>query len=74
VNSSSKSKLPVIPSTFRDTSELIKYISPHILEEGIHSVKQEFMANSDKNGLWSRDMFAMNLRVSHYSVIYICRG
>jgi hypothetical protein len=74
VKSSSKSKLPVIPSTFRDTSELIKYISPHILEEGIHSVKQEFMANSDKNGLWSRDMFAMNLRVSHYSVIYICRG
>ena len=65
VKSSSKSKLPVIPSNFRDTSELIKYISPHILEEGIHSVKQEFMANSDRNGLWSRDLFAMHLRVSH---------
>ena len=64
VKSSSKSKLPVVPATFRDTSELIKFMSPHILEEGIHSVNQEFMANSNRNGLWTRAAFSMHLRVS----------
>jgi len=65
VKSSSKSKLPVIPAAFRDTSELIKFMSPHILEEGIHSVNQEFMANSNRNGLWTRAAFSMHLRVSN---------
>lgn len=62
-------KLPVIPSTFRDTSEIIKFMSPHILEEGIHSVGQEFVTNSDGNGIWSRDVFNMQLRVSTFADI-----
>ncbi len=58
-----RKKLPVIPSTFRDTSEIIKFMSPHILEEGVHAAEQEFLANSDRNGLWTREVFSMHLRV-----------
>lgn len=64
VRSNSKNNLPVIPSSFRDASEMIKYMSPHILDEGVHSIQQEFLANSDRNGLWTRDVFSMKLRHS----------
>jgi hypothetical protein len=59
-------KLPVIPSTFRDTSEIIKFMSPHILEEGVHATEQEFLSNSDRNGIWTREIFSMHLRVSSH--------
>lgn len=75
VRSNTKNKLPLIPSSFRDASEMIKYMSPHILDEGLHSIQQEFLANSDRNGIWTRDVFSMKLRVSlFYSVIllYMC--
>jgi hypothetical protein len=64
VRSNTKNKLPVIPSSFRDASEMIKHMSPHILDEGLYSIQQEFLANSDRNGLWTRDVFSMKLRVS----------
>lgn len=60
-------KLPVIPSTFRDTSEIIKFMSPHILEEGVHATEQEFLSNSDRNGIWTREIFSMHLRVSSHN-------
>ena len=66
-----KDKLPVIPSTFRDTSEIVKFMSPHILEEGIHSGQQEFSANSDRKGIWTRDVFSMQLRVSLSTATFV---
>ena len=62
-----KKNLPVIPSSFRDTSEIIKCMSPHILEEGIHAVEQEFLPNSDRDGFWTREVFSMQLRVSAWT-------
>ena len=38
--------LSPIPSSFRDTPDIIKHLSPHILEEGIQSLHQEFLENS----------------------------
>jgi hypothetical protein len=64
VTTNSKIKLPVIPSSFRDASEMIKCMTPHILDEGLCSLQQEFLANSDRNGLWTRYVFSMQLRVS----------
>ncbi len=53
--------LSPIPSSFRDTPDIIKHLSPHILEEGIQSLHQEFLENSH-NGIWTRAIHTLLLR------------
>ena len=55
------SKLEPIPSTFRDVPDITKHMTPHILEEGINSLHQEFLENS-RNGKWTRNVFTLHLR------------
>lgn len=62
VELSSKEDLPTIPLSFQSTSDLRNNTVPHILDEGIHSIRQEFRANSDRKGFWTRDVFKMTLR------------
>jgi hypothetical protein len=41
-----KESLPVTPTTFSDSPDLIKHMTPHILEEEINSLHQEFTEHS----------------------------
>ena len=59
-------ELTPLPSSFRDTPEMLKLCSPHILEEGRMSVHQEYVANSDRNGYWIRESFELRLQVSFF--------
>lgn len=59
---SASTDFPILPTTFKDTSELLKTMTPHILEEGVRSVEQEFLSNSDSNSVWNREVFPMKLR------------
>lgn len=54
-------KLDLIPSTFRDSPDIIKHMKPHILEEGINGLQQEFLENSDNN-IWKRPWYKLFLR------------
>ena len=56
-----KNDLTPIPSTFRDSPDIIKHVTPHILVEGINSLHQEYMENS-KHGVWTRNIFNLTLR------------
>jgi hypothetical protein len=56
-----KESLPVIPTTFRDSPDLIKHMTPHILEEGINSLHQEF-SDYSRAGLWLKKTFDLYLR------------
>jgi len=56
-----KVPLSPIPATFRDSPDMIKHITPHILEEGLMSLHQEFTENS-KDGWWTRNSFTLFLR------------
>ena len=58
--------LPPLPTVFRDTPEIMKLFSPHILEEGILSANQDFLCNSDEKGFWTRKACKLSLRVSSY--------
>jgi len=53
--------LEPIPSSFRDVPDMTKHMTPHILEEGINSLYQEFKENST-NGQWTRHIFTLYLR------------
>ena len=60
--------LAPIPATFRDSPDIIKHISPHILEEGINSLHKEFLENSTNSTrkrterVWTRNIFKLFLR------------
>jgi hypothetical protein len=41
-----KESLPVIPTTFGDSPDLIKHMTPHILGEEINSLHQKFTEHS----------------------------
>ena len=56
--------LTSLPSSFQNPPEMLKQWSPHILEEGRMSVHQEYVANSDNKGYWTRDSFELQLQVS----------
>jgi hypothetical protein len=59
-----KTSLTPLPNSFQDTTEMKKLFSPHILEEGRMNVHQEFLANSDQSGYWTRSSYELQLRVS----------
>ncbi len=54
-------QLEPIPSTFSDVPDITKHMTPHILEEGINSLHQEFLENS-RNGEWTRNVYTLYLR------------
>uniref|UniRef100_A0A7S4S262 Helicase ATP-binding domain-containing protein n=1 Tax=Ditylum brightwellii TaxID=49249 RepID=A0A7S4S262_9STRA len=51
-----------IPETFNNASEMVKFMSAHILEEGRMSLNSEFQEHSNRDGVWTRPTFVMNLR------------
>ena len=50
-----------IPPSFTNTPDIIKHLTPHILEEGLLNVQEEFSMNSDKNRFWNRETYKLNL-------------
>eukprot|EP00555_Chaetoceros_dichaeta_P006839 CAMPEP_0198276122 /NCGR_PEP_ID=MMETSP1447-20131203/65141_1 /TAXON_ID=420782 /ORGANISM="Chaetoceros dichaeta, Strain CCMP1751" /LENGTH=1046 /DNA_ID=CAMNT_0043971043 /DNA_START=168 /DNA_END=3305 /DNA_ORIENTATION=- len=57
-----KKPLNKIPSSFKDTSDIIKKLTPHILEEGLMSAHQEFAENSTAEGTWRRKTLVLDLQ------------
>lgn len=55
-------EFPSLPTRYKDASEILRMMTPHILEEGALSVEQEFLSNSDSNGVWTREVFSIKLR------------
>ena len=52
--------LRVPPCGFRDTPEMLKFMCPHILEQGWKSVNRQYEHNS-AHGLWTRDTLVLSL-------------
>ena len=61
VKRTSTTGLNKIPPTFRNTPDIIKHLTPHILEEGLLNVQEEFMVNSDKHRFWNRQIYKLHL-------------
>ena len=60
-NHGDKVTLSPIPSTFSNAPDIIKHVSPHILEEGLNGLHQEFLEHS-QSGIWKRHIFNLYLR------------
>lgn len=40
----------------------MKHLTPHIIEEGLLDIQQEFHENSDSRGTWRRETYKLRLR------------
>jgi len=61
VKTTSKAELNKIPPTFSNTPDIIKHLTPHILEEGLLNVQEEFLTNSDVHRFWNRETYKLHL-------------
>jgi len=53
--------LAPIPSTIQTVPEMLKVMSPHILEEGRAQVNRDYEENSDNNDFWAKTTFELML-------------
>ena len=52
-----------IPSTFKDSIEMLNTYVPYILEEGKRSIGAVFAVNADKDKYWTRKSLSMRIQV-----------
>ena len=57
LRSSSSTGIAPLPSTFRNSAEMVQNFTPFLLEEAKSCINQEFREHANSEGIWNRDVY-----------------